>query len=576
MKLKISNPVQAESRQFLVLLRHFLLRLFNNDILKFEDQRRESMIIMLTFFMAGGGIIAVFILMPYLLAMLGYTSETAWIEKNFFITLSMALTGIISVINWNNMFLDEKDYLYLSSLPVSTNTLFTAKFFSLLAFVGILSLAFHFFPIFIFTFFLGEMYNVNPFYHTSIFQFGAVHLFSSFMANLFVFLLVALVQGILMLLLDSKRFKKVSMVIQPLLIMGFVSILIWFPQFASAIEKLKDKYASFIYYLPPMWFVGFYEQMIGNYDIMFKKLFYIAPIAVTVLADLYILSIPLCFKRFSRPASIGKIRGRFSMALGSLKKSLEARFLDNPIQKAIFYFSLSTLNRSRKHKLQLAIYIALPLTFIVTELTILHYRNGWKYFNTLHPFLISIPVLLYIFIILGFRVVVMHPISEAANWVFRLTEPKNPTHCMKGLKKVFFLIGILPVFILVFLFYLYCWGLVPAVFHSLFSAVTAWLFLEIFFINYEKMPFVSGYVPGKAKIKYLWALYLVGFVAYTWAFSALGLFLIKNPLFYIIYYILAADVLYLIRRYQARRNQTFHFVFDEDPEPVMLGLGFDL
>jgi len=576
MKLKISNPVQAESRQFLVLLRHFLLRLFNNDILKFEDQRRESMIIMLTFFMAGGGIIAVFILMPYLLAMLGYTSETAWIEKNFFITLSMALTGIISVINWNNMFLDEKDYLYLSSLPVSTNTLFTAKFFSLLAFVGILSLAFHFFPIFIFTFFLGEMYNVNPFYHTSIFQFGAVHLFSSFMANLFVFLLVALVQGILMLLLDSKRFKKVSMVIQPLLIMGFVSILIWFPQFASAIEKLKDKYASFIYYLPPMWFVGFYEQMIGNYDIMFKKLFYIAPIAVTVLADLYILSIPLCFKRFSRPASIGKIRGRFSMALGSLKKSLEARFLDNPIQKAIFYFSLSTLNRSRKHKLQLAIYIALPLTFIVTELTILHYRNGWKYFNTLHPFLISIPVLLYIFIILGFRVVVMHPISEAANWVFRLTEPKNPTHCMKGLKKVFFLIGILPVFILVFLFYLYCWGLVPAVFHSLFSAVTAWLFLEIFFINYEKMPFVSGYVPGKAKIKYLWALYLVGFVAYTWDFSALGLFLIKNPLFYIIYYILAADVLYLIKRYQARRNQTFHFVFDEDPEPVMLGLGFDL
>ena len=576
MKPKRSKPVQAEFQQFLVLLRHFLLRLFNNDILKFEDQRRESMIIMLTFFIAGGGIIAAFILMPYLLAMLGYTSETAWVEKNFFMTLSMALTGIISVINWNNMFLDEKDYLYLSSLPVSTNTLFTAKFFSLLAFVGILSLAFHFFPIFIFTFFLGEMYNVNPFYQTSIFQFGAVHLFSSFMANLFVFLLVALIQGILMLLLDSKRFKKVSMVIQPLLIMGFVSILIWFPQFVSTMEKLKDKYASFIYYFPPMWFVGFYEQMIGNYDIMFKKLFYIAPIAVTVLVDLYILSIPLCFKRFSRPASIGKIRGRFSTALGSLKKMLETKFLENPIQKAIFYFSLSTLNRSRKHKLQLAIYVALPLTFIVTELIILLYRNGWKYFNAIHPFLITIPLLLYIFIILGFRVVVMHPISEGANWVFRLTEQRNPTHCMKGLKKVIFLIGILPVFILVFLFYFYCWGVMTAVFHSFFSAITAWLFLEIFFINYQKMPFVSGYVPGKAKIKYFWALYLVGFVAYTWFFSALGLFLIKNPLFYIIYYILVADVLYLIKRYQTRRNQTFQFVFDEDPEPAMLGLGFDL
>lgn len=74
MKPKRSKPVKAEFQQFLVLLRHFLLRLFNNDIMKFEDQRRESLILMLTFFMAGGGVIAAFILMPYLLAMLGYTS----------------------------------------------------------------------------------------------------------------------------------------------------------------------------------------------------------------------------------------------------------------------------------------------------------------------------------------------------------------------------------------------------------------------------------------------------------------------------------------------------------------------
>jgi hypothetical protein len=117
---------------------------------------------------------------------------------------------------------------------------------------------------------------------------------------------------------------------------------------------------------------------------------------------------------------------------------------------------------------------------------------------------------------------------------------------------------------------------VPAFFHSLFSAATAWLFLEIFFINYEKMPFVSGYVPGKANIKYFWALYLVGFAVYTQAFSVLGLFLMKNPVFYIIYYIVAADVLYLIGRYRARRNRTFSFVFDEEPEPAMLSLGFDL
>jgi hypothetical protein len=437
-------------------------------------------------------------------------------------------------------------------------------------------MSFHFFPTFIFTFFLGEMFNVNPFYHASIFHFGAVHLVSSFMANLFIFLLVAIIQGILMLLLDNKGFKKVSMVIQPLLLMGFISIFVWFPQMVTVIEKLKEQYASSIYYFPPMWFVGFYESMIGNYDIVFKKLFYIAPIAVTILADLYLLCIPLCFKRFSRRSFAGKVKSRFPAIRSAIRKSLETRFLDNPIQKAIFYFSLSTLNRSRKHKLQMAIYIALPLTVIITEAIVLLFRNGWKFFNTFHPFLIAFPLLLYIFIIIGFRVVILHPVTVEANWIFRITEKKNPRHFMIAIKKVFLVVGIFPVLVLLFIFYLYCWGFVYSILHSIFCTATAWLFLEIFFINYEKIPFVSTYVPGKANIKYFWAIYLAGLAFYIWAFTALGLFLIKSPIFYIIYYILLVDALYLIHRYHARRNHTFCFVFDEDPEPVMMSLGFDL
>lgn len=575
--LSVFTPgFRAEYRKFVVLLRHFLLRLFHNDILKFENQRRESIILMMTFFTAAGCVISAAILMPYLRALPGFTSETVWVEKTFFMTLCMAFTGIISVINWENMFLDEKDYFYISGLPVKTTTLFTAKFFSLLAFVGILSLALHVFPIFIFTFFLSEMINVNPFYYTSLLQFGVVHMMTNFMANLFVFLLVALIQSILRILLRGNTFKKISMVVQTLLLMGFVSIFIWFPQMAPSLLELKEQYTPvFIYYFPPLWFVGLYEQLIGNYDFVFKMHFYIAPIAVTLLADLYILSIPISFKRFSRPISAKRVSSRFSIALRSLKKSFDRSFLQHPIQKAIFYFALNTLRRSRKHKLQLAVYITLPLAFAVTEAVFLSLGKGLGYFHEKSHVLIAMPLLLYMFIILGLRVVVSHPVTVEANWIFRIAEGDYPTHYLRGLKKAVLVVGILPYFILFFLVYTVCWGVIPAFLHSVFCGVTAVLLMEVFFVNYKKMPFVSAYVPGKFRVKDFWPLYLLGLALYIAAFSMLGRFLLHYPVFYTFYYGAVVTDLYWLRWLRYKRNRGFRFVFDEEPEPAMLSLGFD-
>ena len=371
------DVVKREFLQFSVLLKHFVVRLLNNDILKYENQKRESLIVLLTILAVAGGLVSTVLLMPYVGGMLGYTFDTTWIEKSFFITLSMAFTGIISVINWDNMYLDEKDYLYLSGLPVKTNTLYAAKFFSLLVFVGIISLALNLFSILIFTLFLGKIVNLNPFYDTGVFGFGAIHLVSSFMANLFVFMLVALVQSILMTLLDTRRFKKVSMVVQAFLLMGFISVFAWFPKVYSSIDTLKESASSFVYYFPPMWFVGFYEQMVGNYDFVFKELYYIAGIAVVLLCNIYLLGIPFSFRRFSRASVVSGRASKFSGVMVRLKGLFNSRFLEHPLEKAIFYFSLSTLGRSRRHRLHLVVCLALPLAFVVTELTVLALTRGW-------------------------------------------------------------------------------------------------------------------------------------------------------------------------------------------------------
>lgn len=561
--------------QFIVLVRHFVLRLFNNEILKFENQRRQNLAILLAFLAIGGGTVATVTLFPYLSALPGFTSETVWIEKTFFITLSMAFVGIISVLNWENILLDEKDYFYLSALPIHTSTLFLAKFCSLLVFVGILSLALHFFTIFIFAFFLGEMVNINPYYSPSIITSGWVHLLATFMANCFVFLLVAFLQGILLILLKARGYRRISLVVQTLLMIGFVSVFIWFPQLVNKIPTWKENYSLFVYYFPPLWFVGFYELMIGNYDIVFKVHYYIAPLVVVGLMDLYLLSIVLGYKRFSFHATAELIKERVT-PWSIIRRLFIRRFLKHPIERAIFYFSLFTLGRSRKHKLQLAVIISLPLTFVVTQIVILFLSKKPTYFMSPRPFLVAVPFIFYLFLVGGFRMMVVHPVAEEANWVFRMTEKRSSYYHMNGLKKAFFIIAILPVSVAVFMFYVYCWGPLSALLHTLFSAVSAWWLLDVVFINYRKIPFVSAYTPGKANLRGLWVVYLAIIGGYLFGFIWLGSILLHKPGWYFLYYLAVGGIFYLLRKYRLRFERDFAFIFDEEPMPEMFGLGLDM
>ncbi|MCP4215705.1 MAG: hypothetical protein GY765_13710 [bacterium] len=565
---------ETDIRQCLILLKHFTVRLFNNDIIKYENQKRESFIALLTILAVSGGVTAFILLVPYLQHMPGYTSETAWIEKTFFITFSMAFTGIISVINWDNIFLDQKDYNYLFGLPVKPAVLFTAKFFSLMTFVGIISLTLNLFGMSTFTVYLEQVPNVNPFYDTGVLAFTLVHLWSVFLANLFIFLFVALVQSLLMLIFNSARYQKISLPVQSLLLMCFISVFAWFPRLHGSLANMKESYSSFVYYFPPIWFVGFYERMLGNYDLVFNTLFYLAASVVILLVDLYLIAMPLSFKRFSGRSSTS-LPNKDAEPNGVVSKLWDKIVPKNPLQKAVFHFTLAALSRSRRHKLQLAITISLPLTFVLTESVLIYFNRGAAYFQGFHLFLTAIPLLLYVFLVVGFRTVVLHPVSIEANWVFRITERTEPKHFIRGLKRAFLVVWILPVFTLLFLTFLSFWGFLPALYHSFYSLGAAWLLFELMFLNYRKMPFASVYVPGKARLRSIWYLYVAGFGGYIYGFAVLGAFLLSRPLAYLAYYPPLFLAGYLIRRYRYKLYREFRFVFEEEPDPAMLGLGFD-
>jgi hypothetical protein len=571
-KICHTNPQSKMIRPFTVLLKHFVLRLFNNDIIKYENENKERTLIVLAMLAVAGGFISRQCLAPYFYSALsGATINTIWIDKTAFLTMGMAIAGIFSILNWDNFFLDKIDFINLRVLPIKLRSLYISKFLSLLIFVAILTVAFNGIAVVIFTIFLANLVSTNLIY------FGFTHFFTNFLANLFIFLSCACIQSLLTALSQYKLIKKISDFIQVGLLVVFISTFFWIPKLLILLPALKDNLSAFIYYFPPLWFTGIYEGMTGNGDPVFKAHLYIAICFLFVTTFLYLLSFPITFKRFLDKVAEEKSTSPYLNLKMRLNNLFHLLVLRDPIQRGIFYFIQKSLKRSKQHKIQLAMYMAVPLGFILTKLLSLYWEEGINRLKIPGIYLISTPLIIYFFLIIGLRMIIRHPVFLRANWIFKLTESEEKENYLNGIKKALFFIAGLPFFALFFIFFYYFWGFQLATYHSLFAISLFLLLIELFFLNYKSIPFTCEFNPAKPNIKAYWPIYVFCTINFLTFFSYLGFFLLKRPKFYGLYYIvILLIIIYLVWKQNKKvQKEEFHFIYDAESAPVMLSLNIN-
>jgi hypothetical protein len=210
------NALKEEYRQVFVLVKHFLLRYVKNENLEYDDQRTESLVFVLALLVTFGW----------------YISGRS--GKLLFMTVMMTITGILCVVVWEQLLLDKKDFLNLVHLPVKGRTIYIAKFFSSLVMIALISVSVSLFSAIPYTHIYAGERGVSAFYYFLTF------LLANFLANWFVFLLVAAVQSLLKIFLRGKLFAKFSLLVQVVLLIGLASVFIWFPRFYGANPQIQE------------------------------------------------------------------------------------------------------------------------------------------------------------------------------------------------------------------------------------------------------------------------------------------------------------------------------------------------
>lgn len=200
---------------FRLLLDLFRARFFENDAAS-PTGGYETNIYQLLGFLATPGLIAAMFLLPDFawLAHLPPSPSVDWqirLHRLFFPAYSFAVTGFVTVFQWDMIFPDRRDFLILGSFPIRLRQLFAAKFAALGLFLLATTAAVNFFPTLMF-----------PVISVIVPQIGAaglphviaVQIAATSGASVFAFLAVAAFQGVLINFASPAAFRRISPSIQ--------------------------------------------------------------------------------------------------------------------------------------------------------------------------------------------------------------------------------------------------------------------------------------------------------------------------------------------------------------------------
>ena len=209
---------------------------------------------------------------------------------------------------------------------------------------------------------------------------------------------------------------------------------------------------------------------------------------------------------------------------------LDRFWLKEGPERGAFYFVLITLARSTKQRLTFVAYVSvglgLVLTGILTATVYLAHRSLWASITQPDGGLLSIPLIVSFFTLVGMRSAFEFPAELPANWIFQITEEGNGRMCLAGTRKALIAVAIVPAFVVSFAVYAKLWGPISSLLTVLFDIFLCLILTELLLYSSRKIPFTCSHFPGKTNLSLIGALgcLLFAFCAYAMASLEKGLF----------------------------------------------------
>jgi hypothetical protein len=561
---------QTHGPQF-ELLRHFLSEQLANDLMS-SDQVRRLVITVL----AGLGCVGPLIIRLYI-GKYRYLQDldtgdlyraAVHADRLFFISLSMIVAGLLTVVQWQSLFPTRRDYLALKPLPVQLYQIFVARFLASFLITVLVLVDLNLAPSMMFPFLTSGRWQSFEL------RFVAAHAVATFGAGLFVFFALGAIQGVLMNLLPPRAFDRLSVWIQALFATAFIAAAPYVFDIPNWHEMIATE-PHWMLLFPPAWFLGLYETVLGSQDSYFLQLRERSLTGMGVVLFLALVTYFLSYRRHAGRVleqALSQPSGR--SLIGRTESELIEICIKNSRTRAVFAFGIQTLRRSRAHKLVMG--FCLSIAFVLALQTaaptaLTHFRSAELWSDWQLEAVLAIPLLMSAVIISALCYVFKLPAQPEASWVFRLAaECSDPRELLDSVEYLLFCgLGSVLLVTLPIEGFALGWGL--AIAHITMVAVLLLLLIEARLYEWHKIPFTCSYVPGRRNIWQTLAIYLGLFAVLIPVITSFEVRLLR-PL---ILLAMAASLSPFYFSLRSRRRAQWRIVpllFDESDEPLIATL----
>src|SRR5882762_1903513 len=353
--------LEKTHRPLFELLRHFLASFFDSDLITAPGQMTPVLIGTFTLLIPWFPVILaplrekyryLFHLGDQHLYLQAVRADELWL-----ITLVMSAIGLLTAVKWQSVFPDLRDYRSLASLPLRAHQIFLARFLALLLIATPIIIILNLFPSLLFPAISGSQWAINP-------SFGArviAHMIAGIAGSYFFFFGLVALQGLLLILLRRRIFSFVSGYLQGILVsaMLVLNVLSFSIQPAVTNEALQPALER---WLPPVWFLGLEQAMLGDSD---PQMLLLAHRAMTALLISILLSLATYVVSYHRHRAIF-LGGYRSANRNQRRLAIPSWFVPEPRRQAVVSFIMKTLAASSQHRTILMGYIGFGLAILLS------------------------------------------------------------------------------------------------------------------------------------------------------------------------------------------------------------------
>ena len=555
---------------FRELSKLFFGRFLDNDLISLDGDTQGTLLGVLGLLVAQGLFVPCFEFIHFTSYPLCY--EPWWArdlasagDKVLHLGLSMVVIGVLTVLEWDALLPDRRDYAVLQPLPVRTSTLLGAKLWVLAKFWLVLTLlvsapAAVLFPI--------AILQNAPF--SALAWYIRCHAVAVLAGNAFVFLAMIAAQGLLLNLLGWRGYRRWAPFAQSILIAALVGM--FFLALGVSMEfDPRQSVTGVLRYLPPVWFMGLYESQLGWTQQAFRELAGFAWGALALAAAVAVLAYAVSYRKSARQSfEQGEGPGR---APGWLRLALTAAanrwLLRSTAERAAFHFVCNTLARSRSHRMMVGGYAAAGLALVFHSCAGIMASGVLAWWENPAGLLMPAQLVMGLFVLAGTRYAFSVPAELKANWIFQTAGALDGAACLRGMRKAVVAIAIVPLYAVLAVAQIWLWGWKAGGLHTLYGVVVSWMTMEAILARMEKLPFTCSYVAGKTNLKASWPLFILAYALYVGAFSFIGLQLQTIPRLWGVFAMLAVLVRVGVEWYRRQEVGELALVYDERAEPAV-------